>query len=162
MSDDDHRTVTEIAREVRTAMITSRSSDGKLMSRPMTTQQVDFDGTAWFFVSRKADLVAEVARDSRVNIGYAGSGSWLSLSGTASVVDDENRKKDLWNEFVEAWFPGGPEDQDVVLLKVDADSAEFWNTPGGKPRALFAMAKARLTGTEPDPGDHGTVSLEDH
>lgn len=159
MNDDDHRIVTEIARKVRTAMITSRGADGKLTSRPMTSQQVDFDGTAWFFVSRTADLVADIARDGQVNVGYAGSGSWLSLSGTASVVDDRARKNELWNEFVQAWFPNGPDDPDVVLLKVDADSAEYWNTPGGKPRALFEMAKARVTGNRPDPGDNYTVDL---
>ena len=69
------------------------------------------------------------------------------------------RKKALWNEFVEAWFPGGPEDADVVLLKVDAGSAEYWTAPGGKPRALFEMAKARVTGSTPEPGDNKSVDL---
>ncbi|WP_328647130.1 pyridoxamine 5'-phosphate oxidase family protein [Amycolatopsis sp. NBC_00348] len=159
MSAEDNQIVTDIAKKVGTAMITTHQADGKLVSRPMTGQRVEFDGSAWFFVARSADMVDEVARDSRVNVGYAGSGSWLSLSGAASVVDDVARKKALWNEFVEAWFPGGPEDADVVLLKVDAQSAEYWTTPGGKPRALFEMAKARVTGSAPDPGSNETVDL---
>jgi general stress protein 26 len=159
MSAEDNQIVTDIVKKVGTAMITTRQPDGKLVSRPMTSQRVEFDGTAWFFVARGTDMVAEITRDSQVNVGYAGSGSWLSLSGAASVVDDVARKKALWNEFVEAWFPGGPEDADVVLLKVDAQSAEYWTTPGGKPRALFEMAKARVTGSAPDPGGNSTVEL---
>jgi general stress protein 26 len=159
MSRDEYREITDIARKVRTAMVTSTTSDGSLHSRPMSTQDVEFDGAAWFFVPRDSDLVAEVERDPRVNVGYAGSSAWLSLSGNATVVVDEARKKELWNGFVEAWFPDGPEDSGVVLLRVDAESAEYWDTPGGKPRALLSMAKARLTGSEPDPGEHASVDL---
>ncbi|MEV7552956.1 pyridoxamine 5'-phosphate oxidase family protein [Amycolatopsis sp. NPDC089917] len=159
MNEDDLRIVTDIARDVRIAMITSGNPDGKLTSHPMTTQQVDFDGTAWFFVSKDADLVRNIAHDDQVNVAYSGSGSWLSLSGTGLVVDDEERKKELWNELVEAWFPDGSDDPNVVLLKVNADSAEYWSSPGGKPRALFEMAKARLTGKEPNPGHNDTVTL---
>ncbi len=159
MTQDAYRTVTDIAKKVRTAMITSIAADGSLHSRPMSTQEVEFDGAAWFFVARDSDLVAEVARDPRVNVGYAGSGSWLSLSGSAKIVEDDVRKKQLWNEFTTAWFPDGPEDTDVVLIRVDAESAEYWETPGGKPRALLSMAKARVTGERPDPGTHEAVDL---
>jgi len=159
MSEDAHRTVTDIAHKVRTAMFTSVGQDGALHSRPMSTQEVEFDGSAWFFVARDSDLVAEIARNPQVNVGYAGSSSWLSLSGPAAVVDDDERKKQLWNEFVAAWFPRGPDDPDVVLVRVDGESAEFWETPGGKPRALLSMAKARLTGDTPDPGHRETLDL---
>lgn len=156
---DAYREVSKIAKSVRTAMLTTTLPDGSLHSRPMATQEVEFDGAAWFFVSRESDLVDEVTRNPQVNVGYAGSGSWLSLSGTAEIVRDDVRKKELWNEFVTAWFPDGPEDPGVVLVRVDADSAKYWDTPGGKPRALLSMAKARITGDTPDPGTTEAVDL---
>jgi general stress protein 26 len=159
MSDDAHRTVSEIARKVRTAMFTTTTPDGSLHSRPMATQEADFDGSAWFFVARDSELVAEIARNPQVNVGYAGSGSWLSLSGPAELVDDPARKRELWNEFTAAWFPDGPDDPGVALVRVDGESAEYWETPGGKPRALLAMARARLTGSTPDPGHNETLDL---
>src|SRR3712207_7360015 len=45
----------------------------------------------------------------------------------AVVVDDPAKKRELWNSAVEAWFPQGPDDDSVVLLKVEADSAEYWD-----------------------------------
>jgi general stress protein 26 len=159
MSEDAHRTITEIAKKVRTAMFTSSGPDGTLRSRPMSTQEVDFDGSAWFFVARDSELVGEIARNPQVNVAYAGSDAWLSLSGTAEVVDSDSRKEEFWNKFVQAWFPEGPRDSNVVLLRVDGESAEYWETPGGKPRALLSMAKATITGDTPDPGHRETLDL---
>ena len=48
--------------------------------------------------------------------------------------------------MVEAWFPEGPDDDGVVLLKVEADSAEYWDSPGGRLATAFSFAKAKLTG----------------
>jgi general stress protein 26 len=159
MTKDDYQAITDIAKSVRTAMFTSSGPDGALHSRPMSTQEVEFDGAAWFFVSRGSELIAEISGNPRVNVAYSGSSSWLSLTGSAQVVDDDARKKELWNQFVAAWFPKGPEDPEVVLVRVDGESAEYWDTPGGKPRALLSMAKARLTGGVPDPGTNATVDL---
>lgn len=64
----------------------------------------------------------------------------------------------LWNNATEAWFPGGEQDPDVVLLKVSAVSAQFWDAPGKLP-ALLDMVKARLTGEQA--GDVGTSKSTD-
>ena len=64
----------------------------------------------------------------------------MSLTGQASVVDDLATKRELWNTVVEAWFPDGPEDPDVVLVRVDATSAEYWDSPGGRVASLISNA----------------------
>jgi general stress protein 26 len=38
----------ELIQDVKYAMFTTRSVDGTLTSRPMTTLQTEFDGTLWF------------------------------------------------------------------------------------------------------------------
>ena len=159
MSDDELETVRDIMTDVRVAMLTSIGEDGTLRSRPLTTQDVEFDGDAWFFVSRDADVAKEVAARPDVNVAYSGSSSWLSLAGRAEIVVDRERKRKYWNNFVEAWFPDGEEDDSVVLLKVSGTSAEYW-AGAGRVAALLDMAKARLTGTRPnDAGDSNTVEL---
>jgi general stress protein 26 len=36
--------------------------------------------------------------------------TWISISGRADIVDDTVRARELWNGFVEAWLPQGPEE----------------------------------------------------
>ena len=61
---------------------------------------------------------------------YSDRSSWLSLSGTATVVDDSTKLEELWNTFTDAWLEGGPENPNNVLIRIEADSAEYWDSPG--------------------------------
>lgn len=151
--------VRDLVKDERTCMFTTIGPDGAIVSRPMATQEVEFDGDLWFFASAASPKVSEVQADPRVNIGYAGSSSWVSVSGTAEVVRDVAKNKELWNPFAEAWFANGPEDPDVVLLKVSTETAEYWDTPGGKVASVIALVKSKVTGDRPDVGDNETVRL---
>jgi general stress protein 26 len=153
----DH--VRSIMKDTRIATLTTRTADGSLTSRPMAVQDTEFDGDAWFLMDSDSDLAREVTADPQVNVAYAGKSSWLSLSGRAEKVTDQARKSDLWNDFVEAWFPDGEHDDGVVLLKVTGESAQYWDSPG-RVASLVDMVKARVTGTQAgDVGEQGTVDL---
>jgi general stress protein 26 len=45
-------------------------------------------------------------------------------------VEDDDRKRELWQDELETWFPGGPEDDGVVLLKVNAGRVHAWTQDG--------------------------------
>ena len=108
------------------------------------------------------DPVADLQRDPAVNIGYAdpGSDSYVSVSGKATVVEDAARKKRLWSKFAEAWFPGGPEDPNLALIRVQIEEAEYWNVKESKVTQLFKMARASLTKEPPgDMGEHAKDRL---
>ncbi len=159
MTTDETRTVTELLRDERIGMFTTTAPDGTLTSRPMALQEVEFDGDLWFFASRTSRKVAHLAANPQVNVATVGNSSWVSLTGQAGVVDDLATKKELWNSVVEAWFPDGPEDPDVVLVRVDATSAEYWDSPGGRVASLISFAKAKATGRPYDGGENETVRL---
>lgn len=61
----------ELIRGVDIAMFTTVSADGKLVSRPLGTQQVEFDGDLWFATAADSPKVTEIAADPRVNVAYA-------------------------------------------------------------------------------------------
>ena len=82
----------------------------------------------------------------------------MAGADVAAVVDDDAKLKELWNTFAEAWLPGGPEDPNAVLIKVDVEHGEYWDTPGGKVASLLSFAKTKLTGDTFD-ADHGTVDV---
>ena len=57
--------------------------------------------------------------------------NFLSLAGTASVVDDDAKKKELWYPELKQWFDGAePEDEKVKLIKVSVKSARYWDMSG--------------------------------
>ncbi|SNS04399.1 General stress protein 26 [Geodermatophilus saharensis] len=162
MSDDTTdptRKVAELLTGQRFGFLTTTTPEGKLTSRPMSLQEVEFDGDLWFFAEAHAPWLGHVAVSPQVNVGVGSGGSWVSLTGRALVVDDVAKKRELWNSGVEAWLPQGPEDPSVVLVKVDADSAEYWDSPGNRLATAFSFVKAKATGSQPDTGEHQKVDL---
>ena len=154
----------DLIKDIKFAMFTTRHENGHLHSRPMTTQNksVDEDSSLWFFMSRAGDPVADLLSDATVNVAYADTGkdSYVSVSGTARVVENLAKKEQLWNKLNEAWFPRGATDPDLALVQVQITHANYWDVKSNKLVQLFAMAKAAVTGSPPkDLGEHGEVRL---
>ncbi|MGK5112412.1 MULTISPECIES: pyridoxamine 5'-phosphate oxidase family protein [unclassified Geodermatophilus] len=159
MSAEDTRKVAELLQGERFGFLTTTTPEGKLTSRPMALQEVEFDGDLWFFAERDSDWITHIAASPEVNVGVGSGGTWVSLTGHALVVTDPAKKKELWNSGAEAWLPQGPEDPSVVLVKVDADSAEYWDAPGGRLATAFSFVKAKATGQRIDAGENAKVDL---
>lgn len=155
---DDNAKVVELVGRTRTAMLTTMTPEGTHVSRPMAVQEAEFDGDLWFLVSKSATLVLDAQADERVGVSLSSNDSWVSLSGTAELVDDPAKVRELWSPTVEAWFTNGPDDPEVGLLKFTAESAEYWDSPGGKIASLFSFVKSKITG-EPYEGENETVEL---
>ena len=107
-------------------------------------------------ISEHADLIRA---EKRVNLAFSDGSTWLSVAGHGDVRQDRDRVEELWNPMVEAWFPEGKDSPPVALLFVESDSAEYWDTPGGRVASVFAFAKAKVKGERPDVGESGSVEL---
>ena len=152
-----------LIKNIKFAMFTTRHGNGHLHARPMTTQNkgLESDESLWFFMSRKGDPAADVIADPVVNLVYAdpSEDTYVSVSGTAAIIEDAAKKQQLWSQRVEAWFPGGPTDPDLALLTVEIGHAEYWDVEESKMKQLFKMAKAALTGEHPHLGEHKEVNV---
>ena len=161
MSDDKQGAakLADLAKDIKVAMFTTTDEEGHYVSRPMAAQHVEEDADLWFFAERSSSVVAHIAARPHVGITLSSNDTWISIDGDAHVVDDSAKAKELWNAFVEAWLPQGPEDPNVVLIKVDAHTAEYWDSPGGRVASLISLVKAKVTG-EPYKGtERDTVDL---
>ena len=49
--------------------------------------------------------------------------------------------------------------EDVVLLRIEGDSAEYWDTPGGAVASVLSFAKAKATGKPYSGGENEKVEL---
>jgi general stress protein 26 len=141
---------------IRIAMLTTTEQDGTLHSRPMATQEMDSDGVLWFFTYADAPKVEDVEQQSHVNVSYSNPDDnlFVSVAGTAQLVRDRQKIKELWNPFVKAWFPNGQDDPNVGLLKVTVASAEYWDAPSGKMGALYTAVKNLATHGEKPAGEN--------
>ena len=112
-------------------------------------------------MSKKGEPVADLKTQPVVGVVYAdpGSDTYVSVSGTAAMLEDTAKKEQLWNKAAEAWFPGGPTDPDLGLVQVQIIHADYWDVKESKPVQLFAMAKAVITGKPPQLGEHAEVRM---
>ncbi len=151
--------VKELVEDQRTAMLTTvHAETGALTSRPMTLQQADDDGTFWFLALADSAAAEEVRARPEVNVAFTKEGAWVSVAGRAEVLHDPEKARELWNEFARTWFQTEPEDPAVAVIRVDGDTAQYWDSPG-KAATVVEMVKARVTGEQPDAGESHTVDL---
>lgn len=157
----------DLIKDIRFAMLTTVEEDGTLRSRPMATQEFEFDGDLWFFTAAHAPKVDEVQHNQHVNVSYAEpkDQKYVSVSGTAQLVRDRAKIEELWNPLFKAWFPQGLDDPELALLKVSVEKAEYWDSPSSKVVRLVGFAKALLTGKQiGNPGDNAKIEapLSEH
>ena len=148
--------------KIKTAMLTTRRPDGRLVSRPMATQKRDPIADLWFVADVESHKMDELDHDPHVNLAYFDTGTWewVSVSGTARISTDRERIRALYQPDWKAWFgavdqvrDGGPDDPRFGLILVDADSVVYMKRDRSKPMVLFEVAKAMLTGQRPEVGE---------
>jgi general stress protein 26 len=120
------KTVHALIKDIDTAMLTTVSEEG-LVSRPMKTQDVEFDGDLWFLTKKDSGKFHELLQNQHVNVAYMGK-SYVSIRGDAELVGDKEKIKQFWNPIYEELLETTPDDPNLILIKVTADTAEYWDT----------------------------------
>lgn len=149
-----------IIKDVKFAMVTTTTSEGHLHARPMTTQEKEYDGDLWFIGGKDSEGVADMKAHPQINVSFANpeKQKYLSITGTAELVEDQAKLDEMWSDFYVAYFDGGKQDPNIQLIKVSAHGAEFWEGDG-KIRTLFQLAKGLIKGQQADLGKNDTVNL---
>jgi general stress protein 26 len=130
-------------------------------TRPMATIDVEENGTLWFFTDIRSIKVEEVSMTKKVHLTYAhpGKDRYLDVRGSSSVVTDRQTIKDKWKPIVKPWFPNGPEDPNLALLKVEPTQTHYWDSETGKMVEFLKMAASIVTGKRLAGGAEGNLSL---
>jgi general stress protein 26 len=141
-SSSDLGAVAEMLAELDICMLTTKTGDGTLRGRPMSNNgDVEYDGDSWFFARADSRKIGEIDADPSVELAFIATeqGTWINVEGRASVVrDDVERKRKLWHKDLERWFENGPEDPEVVLIKVAAAHIDAW---GGETDRSFDVRR---------------------
>ncbi len=140
--------VLDLIRQIRVALLTTFDRDGAFHTRPVQTLRVEDDGTLWFFTDLRSGKVDELRADVRISLGYADTAAnrYVAVSGMGTVQRDPRMAHELWRVEQRAYYPVGPSDARLGVLRVAIDRAEYWIAPG-RPSYLYAALKAAATGT---------------
>lgn len=149
--------IADLAADIGVAMVTTLDVSSQLLtSRPMMPLEIDDKASLWFFTSNAT--CHGLALD-RVNVSFAEpkSASYVSFSGRAAVVSDRTRIHALWSPMAKPWFPKGEDDPTLVLLRVDCEAAEYWDSTSSKVVRMLSKAASALTGEPVGMGAHEHV-----
>jgi general stress protein 26 len=144
----------EKIKDIKIAMMTTIENGHELHSRPMYTSKPEEDGTLWFFTELDSQKVDELKQDRHINLGYSDTSAnlYVAITGTAQVITDRAKIKELWSEALRGWFPNGSDDKNIALLKVTITKGEFWDSPNSTLLRAYTYVKAVLTGERDQPG----------
>lgn len=118
-------------------------------AEPMTAQlDPDADGEFWFY-TRRDNRLAQGGR-AMAQFSSKGHDLFACISGTLSEETDPAVIDRYWSGGVEAWFEGGRNDPNMLMLRFDLDDAEIWEADMTV-RGLFKM----LTGGKIERGEAG-------
>ena len=114
---------------IEIAMMTTVDQDGMLHSRPMATQAIEGDEYLLFFAAKDSGKVKAIRSNHHVSLVYSDtkSGRYVSAAGKARISENRAEARKLWSGAAQSWFPGGPADENLVLIEVDVDDAQWWD-----------------------------------
>ena len=135
------------------AMMTTLHEE-ELISRPMAAH-ADPDEHAIYFVSRlESGKTHDIDTTSPVNLSFSdpANSTFVSVAGHATVSQDREKLRELWDMWSEAWLPDGPDSPDTALITVRPDDAVIWNNNSSRIVRLVKHAAAVIRQSPPDVG----------
>ncbi|MHB8473122.1 MAG: pyridoxamine 5'-phosphate oxidase family protein [Gammaproteobacteria bacterium] len=132
----------DIIEKARVGMLTTQFSGG-LRARPLEARADRDAGMIWFVTDVRGAKDDEI--DAAHDIGLVfidkGDRAYLSITGRAFVTRDPAKTKEIWKKTDDIWLPGGPDDPNVRLLRIEPITAELWDGPSSGTIAVFEFAK---------------------
>ena len=139
--------------------LTTLGADGHFHSRPMQLQRHERDGTLWFATSLESHKCEDLRKNPRCCVSFLRSSRYVSISGTAELVKDERLIRSMWTAAWRGWFPEGPKEPDLVLLKVSPEHVEYVDPPGGTIRSLYTRLRNALRRSRAEPAPKKELEL---
>ena len=164
MSKQQHMdTIQTMVKSVKYTMLVTRNAEDHLHSCPMNTTETSIGAREiWFIGHKPSETVDNISKNSEVNLAYVSQDGekYLSISGTAELVENKEKLDELWSITYNAYFEQGKDDPKVQLIKVVPHGAEYWAN-GNPISSAVKMAAAAVTDTaiEKSLGENFSIKL---
>lgn len=135
--------------------------EGTIVSRPMAAHGDAQEGAIYFVTKLESGKTHDIGTAAPVNLSFSdpGNETYISIAGDATVTQDREKLRELWNMWAEAWLPDGPDDADTALITVVPGEAVIWDSNSSRIVRTIKTAVAAVTQTPPDMGQERHVNL---
>ncbi|MAN46461.1 MAG: pyridoxamine 5'-phosphate oxidase family protein [Alphaproteobacteria bacterium] len=121
---------------------------------------VDENRKEIWFITAKGTYMTDHAdgQDAHYIICNDKKGLYASLRGRITPEINPKKLEEYWSFIAASWYEDGKNDPDVQLLKLSLKEGEVWTAKNGAV-FMFEVAKANLTDSKPDIGEHFEISF---
>lgn len=139
--------MTTLVEDIKTAMLLTDLKKQPISAIPMTTKEVDEDGSIWFLSGLNSEHNSNIVKNPQAQLLYSDPSGmeFISIYGMATIITDSERLKDLYSSIDDAWFEG-VDDPNLTAIKITPKEAYYWDTKENKYISLFKMGLAAATG----------------
>lgn len=145
----------------RTTMQTAKfcavitNGQNRLNARILQPFDPEMDWTIWFGTHPDSRKIADIRRNPALTAIYYDQNDfgYVTLMGTAEVVEDADLRQKYWNPNWRSYFPKGPEEE-YILIKFIPDQIELLSfghkvtpEPFGITPAVLVRKKGKWTQT---------------
>ncbi|QHS60450.1 pyridoxamine 5'-phosphate oxidase family protein [Chitinophaga agri] len=130
-------------------------------TRPMAVQKVDDDGVCWFLSATDSHKNEHVQADPAVQLLFKGSdhSDFLTIYGHATISQDKEKIKELWEPILKTWFTEGENDPRISVIKVTPVDGYYWDTKNGQIVAFAKQLVGAIVGKTLDDSIEGKLEL---
>lgn len=147
-------------RSIATCMMVTWSDSG-VRARPMRANARPEENAIWFFADQESDTDKDVRENPNVCLTFTDTRDsvFVSLSGHISRVLEKATIHELWDDAASGYFPDGPDNPRVVLLRFEPAMGEYWSAPSSRIVLAIKFLEAKILGERPSLGIRGRTSL---
>ena len=138
-------------------------ADGSQGFQPMTAFVESEDGRIWFYSKTGSDLARAVqgGGEAMLIVQARDQEFQACLRGPIEPRLDRGRIDRWWSPAVAAWYPGGKDDPELILLCFEPQGAEIWVSERGPLKFAWEISRANAERREPDLGGRARLDLSD-
>lgn len=154
--------IRELAESAKSCFFVSNIKTGVPASvRPMSAQKIDDEGNFWFLSANDSHKNDELTKDPFVHLLFQGSGysDFLNLYGIATITEDKEKIKELWEPILKVWFTEGIDDPRISVIKVEPTEGYYWDNKHGNAIAFVKRLAGAAIGKTIDDSVEGKLTV---
>jgi general stress protein 26 len=132
-----------------------------ISTRPMSVQKIDDDGILWFLSATDSHTNVHIESDPAVQLMFQGStySDFLNIYGHATISQDKQTIKELWEPVLKTWFTEGIDDPRIAVIKVTPAESYYWDTKHGQVVAFAKQIAGAIMGKTLDDSIEGKLEI---
>jgi general stress protein 26 len=154
--------IRELTDKASTCFFCTNIESGKPFStRPMSVQKMDEEGNLWFLSANDSRKNQEIMENPGVQLLFQGSdySDFLTLYATATISEDKQKIKELWQPILKVWFTEGEDDPRISVIKVEPETGYYWDTKHNAAVGMVKRVAGAIMGKTLDDSIEGDITV---